>query len=84
MDEMRKFLASIYLGDRFCEKLEIGDGKIVFHINLLSRLREGTLFSFAVRGCSVSKDAVSTDIALYIKAGECYILGPENGEKIYK
>lgn len=131
MDEMRKFLASIYLGDRFCEKLEIRNGKIVFHINLLSRLREGTrewnyysekdiahgclvfdqvadyrfdrelpfndeiydiqvlekekdLFSFAVRGCSVSENAVSTDIALYIKAGECYIFNPKNGEKIYK
>lgn len=131
MDEMRKFLASIYLGDRFCEKLEIGGGKIVFHINLISRLREGTqewnyysekdiahgclvfdqvadyrfdrelpfndeiydiqvlerekdLFSFMVSGCSVSKDAVSTDIALYIKARECYIFNPKNGEKIYK
>lgn len=131
MDEMRKFLASIYLGDRFCEKLEIGDGKIVFHINLISRLREGTrewnyysekdiahgclvfdqvvdyrfdrelpfndeiydikvlekekdFFSFAVCGCSVSENAIPTDIVLSIKAGECYIFNPQNGEKIYK
>ena len=42
MDRMKKFLESLYLGDRFCEKMEIIDDKIIFQINLISRLEEGS------------------------------------------
>ena len=42
MKYVKKFLDSIYLGDRFCENIEILDGKITFQINCISRLEEGT------------------------------------------
>lgn len=42
MDKIKKFLSSIYLGDRFCENIVIKDGKIAFKINCISRVKEGT------------------------------------------
>ncbi len=42
MDRIKKFLSSIYLRDRFCENLVIRDDKILFQINCISRLKEGT------------------------------------------
>lgn len=42
MDRIKKFLSSIYLGDRFCESFIIRDDKILFQINCISRLKEGT------------------------------------------
>lgn len=42
MDTMKKFLETIYLGDRYCERFEIKDNRIIFQINLISRLEEGT------------------------------------------
>ncbi|MBR6280895.1 MAG: hypothetical protein IKR14_00180 [Lachnospiraceae bacterium] len=33
---------SIYLGDRYCENVEIRNNKIVFQINLISRIKEGS------------------------------------------
>ena len=41
MKNIKKFLNSIYLGDRFCEKMEIRDDKIILQINCISRLEEG-------------------------------------------
>lgn len=37
----RKVLDSIYLEDRFCEKVEVKDNRILFQINCISRLKEG-------------------------------------------
>lgn len=42
MDRIKKFLSSIYLGDRFCENFIISDDKILLQINCISRLKEGT------------------------------------------
>ena len=42
MEHIKKFINSIYLGDRYCEKIEIKDDKISFQINCISRLKEGT------------------------------------------
>ena len=42
MNNIKKFLSSLYFGDRFCERMEIVDDKIVFQINCISRLEEGT------------------------------------------
>ena len=42
MDRIKKLLESLYLGDRFCEKMEIIEDKIIFQINLISRLEEGS------------------------------------------
>ena len=39
---MKNFLDTIYLGDRYCERFEIKDNRIIFQINLISRLEEGT------------------------------------------
>ena len=36
MDRIKKLLESLYLGDRFCEKMEIIEDKIIFQINLIS------------------------------------------------
>ncbi len=41
MDNIKKFLNSIYLGDRFCENIEIKNNKILLQINCISRLKEG-------------------------------------------
>lgn len=120
MDHIEKILSSIYLGDRFCEKIIIKDEKILFQINCISRLKEGAeewnyyaeediehgylvfdgvidfsssselplndeiyaievaekingIYTFAVSGCNVSDDAVSTDIELSIRAKNFYI-----------
>ena len=43
MNNIKKFLDSLYLGDRFCERMEIRDDKIVFQINCISRLEEGSI-----------------------------------------
>ena len=42
MEYIKNFLNSIYLGDRYCEKIEIKDDKISFQINCISRVKEGT------------------------------------------
>lgn len=42
MEEMKKFLSSIYLGDRFCESITVESHKISFQINLISRLKRGS------------------------------------------
>lgn len=42
MKKIKSFLQSIYLGDRYCEKVEIRDQKILFQLNCISRLEEGT------------------------------------------
>ncbi|MBD5515018.1 MAG: hypothetical protein HDR06_10310 [Lachnospiraceae bacterium] len=42
MNKIKKFLNSIYLGDRFCEKMDISDDKIYIQINCISRIEEGT------------------------------------------
>lgn len=42
MDTIEKILSTIYLGDRFCENVVIQDEQILFQINCISRLREGT------------------------------------------
>jgi len=41
MEELNDFLGSIYLGDRYCERMEIDGKKIVIQINLISRIRKG-------------------------------------------
>ena len=43
MNNIKSFLGSIYLGDRFCEKVEISCNKIVFQINCISRIEEGSV-----------------------------------------
>ena len=42
MDSIKKILESLYLGDRFCEKVEFGENKISFQMNRISKLKEGT------------------------------------------
>lgn len=125
MNKIKSFLDTIYLGDRYCEKVEIRDYKILFQLNCISRLEEGTkewnyytekdiehgylvfdevvdycaksklsfndeiykieviekkdkIYSFVVYGCNVSKDAISTDIELLIKAKKFYIFNPKD------
>ena len=41
MKYIKKFIKSIYLGDRYCENLEINDKKIIFQINCISRVEDG-------------------------------------------
>lgn len=41
MEELNNLLSSIYLGDRYCEKIEIDGNKIIFQINLISRIKKG-------------------------------------------
>ena len=38
---VEKLFNSIYLGDRYCEKVIIKDNIIMFQINLISRIKEG-------------------------------------------
>ena len=38
---VEKLCNSFYLGDRYCEKVIIKDNKIMFQINLISRIKEG-------------------------------------------
>ena len=39
---IKKFIKSIYVGDRYCENIEIREDKISIQINCISRLEEGT------------------------------------------
>jgi len=39
---VEKLSNSIYLGDRYCENVTIIDDKLIFQINLISRVKEGT------------------------------------------
>lgn len=41
MKEINTFLNSIYLGDRYCENIEVSEDKIVIQINLISRIKRG-------------------------------------------
>ncbi len=129
MEKINTFLKSIYLGDRYCENVDIGENKIVIQINLISRIKKGCkewnyysdediehgclvfedvveyylssklpfndeiyriqaiekqddIYSFIVYGCSVSDEALSTDIQLQIKAKRFYIYDPQNNRVI--
>ena len=42
MEKINKFINSIYIGDRFCEQIEIQKDKIYFQINCISRLEKGS------------------------------------------
>ena len=42
MTNLELFLKSIYLGDRYCEKVEINEKRISFQMNCISRLRPQT------------------------------------------
>lgn len=42
MQDISNLINSIYLGDRFCEKVEMNRHKIVIQINLISRIKEGS------------------------------------------
>ena len=42
MDKIKRFLNSIYLGDRFCEGIDIKDRQIRLQINCISRVRDGS------------------------------------------
>lgn len=42
MEKVKKFIRSLYLGDRYCEKVEIKDSMIMLQINCISRLEDGT------------------------------------------
>ena len=42
MRSIIKLIESIYLGDRYCERVEFKDNKIMFQINRISRIKEGT------------------------------------------
>ncbi len=37
---VKKLCNSIYLGDRYCENVKIYESKIIFQINLISRIKE--------------------------------------------
>ena len=82
MEHIKKLLSSIYLGDRYCEKIEMKDDKISFQINCISRLKEGTkewnYYSDEdiEHGCNVSDEAISTDIEIHIKAKKFYLFNP--------
>ena len=39
---VEKLCNSIYLGDRYCENVKIYENKIIFQINLISRIKEGS------------------------------------------
>lgn len=124
MQSLKEFINSIYLGDRYCERVEINADKIIIQINLISRIEEGNIewnyysqediehgcfvfdnvveysqsselpfndeiyeiqvtgkendiYSFIIYGCSVSNEAVSTDIELHIRAKALYIRSKE-------
>lgn len=42
MQRLKEFINSIYLGDRYCERVEINTDKIIIQINLISRIEEGS------------------------------------------
>lgn len=42
MEKINRFLSSLYFGDRYCEKIDITDDKIIFQINSISRLKPET------------------------------------------
>ncbi|MBP3351086.1 MAG: hypothetical protein J6L65_01630 [Lachnospiraceae bacterium] len=42
MERMNDFLYSLYLGDRWCECMEIKEDRVVIQINCISRLKKGT------------------------------------------
>jgi len=71
MEHIKKFLNSIYLGDRYCEKIDINDD---IEIDVVEK--KDDIYSFIVYGCNVSDKAVSTDIELHIKAKKFYIFNP--------
>lgn len=39
---VEKLCNSIYLGDRYCENVIIKENRIIFQINLISRIKEGS------------------------------------------
>ncbi|MBR4082848.1 MAG: hypothetical protein IKK33_01035 [Lachnospiraceae bacterium] len=43
MEQMNQFLRSLYLGDRWCECMEVGEDRIVFQVNLISRVQKGIM-----------------------------------------
>lgn len=42
MEKIKRFLSFLYLGDRYCENVEILNKKITFQFNCISRLKPGT------------------------------------------
>ena len=42
MKKIDAFLKSIYLGDRYCEKIDIQKNKISLQVNCISRIEKGT------------------------------------------
>ncbi len=42
MNYIKNILRTLYLGDRFCEKVLVNKNKISFQINCISKLKEGT------------------------------------------
>ena len=42
MEKIKRFLSSLYLGDRYCENVEILNKNITFQFNCISRIKPGT------------------------------------------
>ena len=89
MNSIRKFLDSLYFGDRFCERMEIRKNKIVFQINCISRLEDGsTEWNYYTgkdieHGCLVFDDVVeyraSTELEFNDEIYSVDIVGKEDG-----
>lgn len=87
MKELNDFLNSIYLGDRYCERLEVDDKKIVIQINLLSRIKQGcnewNYYSDKdiEHGCLVFEDVVeyhqNSELPLNDEIYEIQVIGKE-------
>lgn len=87
MKELEDLLNSIYLGDRYCEKMEIDGDKIVIQINLISRVKRGcTEWDYyseedMEHGCLVFEDVMEyfsdNDLALNDEIYEIRATGKE-------
>lgn len=42
MEQMKDFLHSLYLGDRWCESMKIEENRVMIQVNCISRLKKGT------------------------------------------
>lgn len=89
MNSIKKFLDSLYFGDRFCERMVIENNKIVFQINCISRLEDGsTEWNFysgkdIEHGCLVFDGVVeyhaSTELEFNDEIYSVDIVGKEDG-----
>lgn len=87
MEELDDFLSSIYLGDRYCERMEVDDKKIVIQINLISRIKKGcnewNYYSDKdiEHGCLVFEDVVeyhqSSELPFNDEIYEIQVIGKE-------